>query len=278
MEFIVLKNQDIELTLCSTGASIFRLIYNNEDMVLSPIDEKDFFKEGIYYGKTVGRICGRILIDKQVILHGGPSGLSWQDFNYVKGDNKVIFTYLSKGDESSKEGNLLVVVTYTLINNSLKIETEITPDCPLMVYLTNHTFFCLGENSIDNLSLEMDSDLYTIYDEHLLPLQKEIIRDKYDFRKPSKVMTYGELDNYFILNKGSVLLQSNKYQLKISTDYQGIHLYSDYFLDDVKTRLSSIDHHRALAIEPQDDKLENKLLVPHKTIKRTSLYTFSKRD
>ena len=276
MEFITLKNEYIELTLCSIGASIFRLVYNKEDMILSPTNEKDFFKEGIYYGKTVGRICGRILIDNQVVLHGGPNGLSWQDFNYVKEDNKVVFTYLSKGDESSREGNLLVKVIYTLIDNTLKIETEITPDCPMMVYLTNHTFFCLGESSVNNLSLEMDSDIYTTYDEKLLPLKKEKVRDKFDFRKLSNVMTYGELDNYFILNNSGVLLQSNKYQLKLTTDYKGVHLYSDYFLDDVKTRLSSIDHHRALAIEPQDDKLEKQLLVPNKTVKRTTLYTFSK--
>ena len=276
MKFITLKNDYIELTLCSLGASIFRLTYNKEDMILSPINEKDFFKEGIYYGKTVGRICGRVLKDNQVVLHGGPNGLSWQDFNYVKEDNKVTFTYLSKGDESSREGSLLVKVTYTLIANSLKIETEITPDCPMMVYLTNHTFFCLGENCVNNLSLEMDSDIYTTYDEKLLPLKKENVRDKFDFRKLTNVMTYGELDNYFILNNGSVLLQSNKYQLKLTTDYKGVHLYSDYFLDDVKTRLSSIDHHRALAIEPQDDKLEKQLLVPNKTVKRTTLYTFNK--
>ena len=278
MEFITLKNQDIELTLCSKGASIFRLIYRNEDMVLSPINENDFFKEEIYYGKTIGRICGRVLVDNKVILHGGSNGLSWQDFNFVKEDNKVTFTYLSKGDDSSEEGNLLVKVTYTLFDNSLKIETEITPDCPLMSYLTNHTFFCLGESSVNNLSLEMDSDIYTTYNEKLLPLKKEKVRDKFDFRNLSNVMTYGELDNYFILNSNTILLQSNKYQLKLTTDYQGVHLYSDYFLDGIKTRLSPIDHHRALAIEPQDDKLEQKLLTPNKTIKRTTLYTFSKRD
>ena len=276
MEFITLKNEYIELTLCSIGASIFRLVYNKEDMILSPINENDFFKEGIYYGKTVGRICGRVLKDNQVVLHGGPNGLSWQDFNYVKEDNKVVFTYLSKGDESSREGNLLVKVIYTLIDNTLKIETEITPDCPMMVYLTNHTFFCLGENCVNNFSLEMDSDIYTTYDEKLLPLKKEKVTDKYNFKKLTNVMTYGELDNYFILNNSGVLLQSNKYQLKLTTDYKGVHLYSDYFLDDVKTRLSKVDHHRALAIEPQDDKLGKQLLVPNKTVKRTTLYTFSK--
>lgn len=278
MEFITLKNESIELTLCSQGASIFRLLYNKEDMVLSPTNEKDFFKEGIYYGKTIGRICGRTFKDNQVVLHGGPNGLSWQDFSFTKEDNKVTFTYLSKGDESSKEGNLLVKVIYILIANTLIVETEMIPDCFLMSYLTNHTFFCLGESSVSDLFLKFDSDLFTIYDEKLLPLKKEKVLDKFNFKKLTNVMKYGDLDNYFILNSSNLLLQSNKYQLMLTTDYKGVHLYSDYFLDDVKTRLSNIDHHRALAIEPQDDKLDNKPLSPNKTIKRKTLYTFTKRD
>ena len=31
------------------------------------------------------------------------------------------------------------------------------------------------------------------------------------------------------LKNSEVLLQSNKYQLKIITDYQGVHLFTDYF-------------------------------------------------
>ena len=278
MKFTTLKNNDIELTLCTLGASVFRLLYNQEEMVLSPLNEKDFSNKGIYYGKIVGRVCGRILKDNNVVLHGGPHGLSWQEFDYVKEDNKVTFTYLSKGDESSKEGNLLVKVTYTLINNSLKLETEITPDSPLTAYLTSHIFFCLGEKNIDNLSLQMDSDSFTTCDERLLPLKREVISDKYNFKKLTNVMSYGDVDNYFILKSNSVLLHSNKYQLKLTTDYPGVHLYSDYFVDNVKTRLSNVFSHRALAIEPQEDKLEQQVLTPNKTFKRTTVYTFNRID
>ena len=276
MEFITLKNDQIEVTLCSLGAAIFRLIYDHEDMMLSPIKEKDFARSDIYFNKIVGRICGRILVDNEVILHGGPHGLSTQEFNYVKEDNKVIFSYLSKGDESSSVGNLEIKVIYTLMDNSLIVETEITPDREMMIYLTHHNFFCLGAKSINELSIKLVSGSYVTYDEKLLPQKKENIVDKYNFKEFTNAMKYGEVDNYFLLNNNEVLLQSNKYQLKLITDYQGIHLYSDYFLDEVVTRLTNIDHHRALAIEPQDDKLEKKLLEPHKTLIRTSQYIFSK--
>ena len=43
----------------------------------------DFLKEDVYYGKTIGRICGRVIRDNQIILHGGHHGLSNQIFDYV---------------------------------------------------------------------------------------------------------------------------------------------------------------------------------------------------
>ena len=278
MEFITLKNEQIEVTLCSLGASIFRLIFDHQDMMLSPIKEKDFARSDIYFNKIVGRICGRILKDDEVILHGGPHGLSTQEFSFVKKDNKVTFSYLSKGDKSSEEGILEIKIIYTLIGNCLEVETSVTPNQEMMVYLTHHNFFSLGANSVNQLSLKLDSDTYVTYDQRLLPEKREIIKDKYDFKTFTKAMKYGEIDNYFLLKNNKILLKSDLYQLKLITDYQGVHIYSDYFLDGVTTRLTNIDHHRALAVEPQDDKLEKKLLRAHQTIKRTSKYIFSKID
>lgn len=278
MDFITLKNQQIEVTLCSLGASIFRLVFDHQDMMLSPIKEDDFSRSDIYFNKIVGRICGRILKDNQIILHGGPHGLSTQEFSYVKKDNKVTFSYLSKGDESSQEGTLEIKVTYTLVDNCLEVEILMTPNKEMMVYLTHHNFFCLGASNINELSLKLNSDTYVTYDKNLLPDSREIIKDNFNFKSFTNAMKYGEVDNYFLLKSNEVFLRSDKYQLTLITDYQGIHIYSDYFLDGVKTRLTNIDHHRALAVEPQDDKLEKQLLEPNKTIKRTSKYIFTKID
>lgn len=276
MKFIELKNDKITVTLCSLGAAIYRLVYDNNDMMLSPISEEDFDKEEVFYNKTIGRVTGRILKDNKIILHGGPHGLCHQEFNYVKKDNKVIFTYVSLGDESSDEGTLKIKVLYTLIDNALMTETEITPDQKMEASLTNHSFFCLGAKDINELSLKFNSDSYVIYDEKLLAIGKETIKEKYDFHEYTNVMKYGDIDNYFSLKENEALLQSNKYQLKLITDYQGVHLFTDYFPDGVKTRLTNIDHHRALAIEPQDDKTISLSLSANKIVKRTSKYIFSK--
>ena len=276
MKFIELKNDKITVTLCSLGAAIYRVIYDNNDMMLSPINEQDFDKEGVFYNKTIGRVTGRILKNDQIILHGGPHGLCHQEFGFVIEDNKVVFTYTSLGDESSYEGTLQVKVTYTLIDNELITETELTPNQKMEVSLTNHSFFCLGTSDINELSLKLDSDSYVAYDEKLLPLRKETIKDKYNFHEFTNVMKYGDIDNYFVLKNSEVLLLSNKYQLKLITDYQGVHLFTDYFPDGAITRLTNVDHHRAIAIEPQDDKTANLKLEAYRVVKRTNKYIFSK--
>ena len=276
MEFITIKNDKITVTLCSLGASIYRLVFDDSDMMLSPIKEEDFSKEGVFYNKTVGRICGRILRNNKVVLHGGPHGICHQEFDYSKEDNQVVFTYISKGDESSPNGELNIKIAYRLEDNALITETEITPNQDMEVCLTNHSFFCLGAKSVNELFLKLDSDYYVNYDERLLPRNKEKIKDKLNFKNGDNAMKYGDIDNYFFLNNNEVVLQSNKYQLKLITDYQGVHIYTDYFLDGVITRLSKDDHHRALAIETQDDKLSNLLIEANKTIKRTSKYIFNK--
>ena len=276
MKFIELSNDKITVTLCSLGAAIYRLIYDNNDMMLSPINEQDFDKEGVFYNKTIGRVTGRVKKDNKIILHGGPHGLCHQEFSFVKEDNKVVFAYTSLGDESSNEGTLKVKITYTLIDNELITEIEITPDQKMDVSLTNHSFFCLGAKDINELSLKLNSDSYVVYDEKLLPLRKETIKDKYNFHEFTNVMKYGDIDNYFVLKNSEVLLQSNKYQLKLITDYQGVHLFTDYFPDGVITRLTNVDHHRAIAIEPQDDKTANLKLETNKVVKRTNKYIFSK--
>lgn len=274
MDFITLKNEKMEVTLCSLGASIFRLLFDDVDMVLSPIKKEDFSQSEIYFGKTVGLICGRVIRNNKIILHGGSHGLSKQTFDYIKEDNKVIFIYLSKGDESLPNVEALIKITYELKDEELIIYTEITPKATMSPYLTNHSYFCLGEDDIANLSLKFDADKYVTYNEKLLPEGYQKVNGKYDFSKLTNVMKYGEIDNFFFVNK--VILQSNKYQLEVITNFEGMQIYSDYFTDEVVTQLTNKNSHRALAIEPQDDKLESRAVPANKTYQRVSKYIFKK--
>ena len=126
-KFVVIKNEHLEVTLCTLGASIYRIIYDGKDMVLTPKDKNDFFKSNIYYGKTIGRVCGRIEAkpflninpqdnERGVSLHGGCDGLSTKEFSVDAKPTFAEFHYLSKDGEAGYPGNLILRVRYELID------------------------------------------------------------------------------------------------------------------------------------------------------------------
>lgn len=259
MELIKLKNEKLEVTLCDIGASIFRLLFDGTDMLVGPSHIEDFLRKDLYFGKSIGRICGRMKNDKgEIVLHGGIDGLSNQRFDFVKEDNKVIFTYLSKGDQSSSDGEALIKITYTLLKDGLHIDLESTSKEETTISLTNHSYFSLGEDDVHKLSLQMDSDKYFLYDETLFPLGSEKVTDKFDFHKLLPARTYGDIDTYFYINKWPVLLKGSRYLLELTSDYEGTVIYTDNFSDDVKTFNSKKNKYRGMAIEPQIDSFKRR--------------------
>ena len=277
MELITLKNNLMEVTLCDVGASIFRLKFDNRDMLVGPSKIEDFLRKDLYFGKTIGRICGRVK-NKQgkIILHGGAKGLSNQRFEYTKEDNCVTFTYLSKGDSSSNDGETLIIVSYTLFDNELRVDLIAEPREEATISLTNHTYFCLGEKNVQSLSLQMDSDKCLTYDKSLFPVGTDSTLEKFNFKEMKPIMTYGDVDTYFYLNRNPIILKSDNYQLEIETNYEGTVVYTDNFPDDTTTFVSKARKYRGAAIEPQGDSMNRKSLLAGETLARYISYRFTK--
>lgn len=275
-DLLVLRNDNLEVTLSPRGASIYRIRLNGRDMLLTTKNIEDFYREDIFFGKTIGRVAGRIVKDNQIMLHGGKLGFSNCDFETSFEDNKVVFSYLSKDGESGFEGNVKVKVIYELHNGSLIVRYMCTTDKPTLLCLTNHSYFCLGETNLDNLSLKMNSRKYIVTDKGLLPIRLEPITNKYDFNEFAPVLKYGDIDNSFMLNDKCVRLKSNKVSLVIESDFEGTQIFTDHFDLNVETMLSNKQIHRAVAIEPQDNQLDRKVLLPNQVYERYIKYTFTK--
>lgn len=275
VQYFTLENKFIKVILSTRGAGVYRLLFDDKDMLVSPKELCDYEKEKIYFGKTIGRICGRIVIDGQTVLHGGPHGLSNVDFIASPSENKVVFTTVSKGDESSK-GSASIRITYELIDNELLLTMEASAVEKAKISLTNHAYFCLGESSIEPLSLRFNSSACLDYDEDLIPIGKTPITEKYNFKEVKPVLEYGTIDNYFYLDEDKITLTSKKYRLDIITDFLGTTVFTDHFADGVKTFMTDNDTYRGLAIEPQDDTLARKELLPGESMKRTIRYRFTK--
>ena len=286
-KFVVIKNEYLEVTLCSLGASIYRIIYDGKDMVLTPKDKNDFYKTSVYYGKTIGRICGRIAVDnslnlkpqeneKGVSLHGGFDGLSTKEFIVDAKPTYAEFHYLSKDGEANYPGNVIFRVRYELIDNSLVVTFFAITDKPCLLALTNHAYFCLGEDKLTNLCLQMENDKYIVVDDRLLPVRYESIPDKWNFTNGKKLSETGDIDNYFLFKEKIVALSSDKYSLNITSNYKGTQIFTDHWIDNVDVYSSNEKVHRSVAIEPQDSQLERKELLPNEHYGRFIKYTFKK--
>ena len=286
-KFVVLKNEYLEVTLCSLGASIYRIIYDGKDMVLTPRDKNDFYKTSVYYGKTIGRLCGRIVAEQKgnlkpqaneegVSLHGGFDGLSTKEFIVDAKPTFAEFHYLSKDGEAGYPGNVIFRVRYELIDDSLIVTFFAIIDKPCLLALTNHAYFCLGEDKLNNLCLQMENDKYIVTDDKLLPVKYESIPDKWDFTNGKKLSETGDIDNYFLFEEKKVQLSSNKYSMNISTNFVGTQIFTDHWIDNIDVYSSKEKVHRSVAIEPQDSQLERKELLPNEHYERYIKYTFKK--
>lgn len=286
-KFVVLKNEYLEVTLCSLGASIYRIIYDGKDMVLTPRDKNDFYKTSVYYGKTIGRLCGRIVAEQKgnlkpqaneegVSLHGGFDGLSTKVFIVDAKPTFAEFHYLSKDGEAGYPGNIVFRVRYELIDDSLIVTFFAITDKPCLLALTNHAYFCLGEDKLNNLCLQMENDKYIVTDDKLLPVKYESIPDKWNFTNGKKLSETGDIDNYFLFKEKKVQLSSNKYSLNISTNFVGTQIFTDHWIDNIDVYSSKEKVHRSVAIEPQDSQLERKELLPNEHYERYIKYTFKK--
>ena len=286
-KFVVIKNEYLEVTLCTLGASIYRIIYDGKDMVLTPEDKKDFYKSNIYIGKTIGRLCGRIVAkpyqnlkpqdnENGVSLHGGFDGLSTKDFIVDAKPTFAEFHYLSKDGEAGYPGNMIFRVRYELIDNSLIVTFFAVVDKPCLLAMTNHAYFCLGEDKLSNLCLQMENDKYIVVDDRLLPVKYESIPEKWNFTKGKNLGETGDIDNYFLFKEKSVQLSSKKYSMNIATNFAGTQIFTDHWLDNVKVYSSNEKLYRGVAIEPQDNQLERKELLPNEHYERYIKYTFKK--
>ena len=286
-KFVVLKNEYLEVTLCSLGASIYRIIYDGKDMILTPRDKNDFYKTSVYYGKTIGRLCGRIVAEQKgnlkpqaneegVSLHGGFDGLSTKEFIVDDKPTFAEFHYLSKDGEAGYPGNIVFRVRYELIDDSLIVTFFAITDKPCLLALTNHAYFCLGEDKLNNLCLQMENDKYIVTDDKLLPVKYESIPDKWDFTKGKKLSETGDIDNYFLFKEKKVQLSSNKYSMNISTNFVGTQIFTDHWIDNIDVYSSKEKVHRSVAIEPQDSQLERKELLPNEHYERYIKYKFKK--
>ena len=299
--YITLTKGNLKVTFSSLGASIVSIYFDNELMTMTPINLEDLKRKDVYYGKTIGPIANRIkdgliningkeyrfpLNEDGVCNHSGNFGLSNILFVSKTMGDRVIFTYQQKiSDVYISYG-----IAYTLLeNNELRMDYLVRTSSKFVLSLTNHTFFTLGESSLDNLTLEIPSEEFIESDkETLLPIARKPIIECLDFNNEKSIVkdinnsyltehrTRGYDHCILLKNNGYVLLESTKYLLEIKSNYPCVHIYSDNYEDGVKVRNSNQRIRRGVAIESEDNLLDRPIIDNNDIYQRYILYKFSK--
>ena len=325
MKIIKSNNQGIELinvtneaglsvTFTNLGAAIFSIKYFNQDMTYQPKNIKDFLKENVYHGKTIGRVAGRIRDGEFVIdgttyhvsnnegkntLHGGHGGFSEKYFSVeiIESSDKaeIIYSYISKDGECGFPGEANVKVHYFISNNlpelKVQFECEVSEKCPIS--LTNHGYFCLGEANINNFAMKLNSSKYVDMDPFDLTLNGAKEVPYYLNFKTKRTLletiehpeiNIGKLcgyDHVMLLDdsdikKPQIELSSKHFEVDIYTDFDAVVMYSDNYEAGFIANNSSESIRRGMAIEPQLNPLNDRTLEPGKLFNHFILYKFSR--
>ena len=312
IQYINIKNKaGLEVMFSNLGATIMSISYNNELMTMTPKEFSAFKNINVYYGQTIGFICGRIkdgLIDidgtpfqfdkneGDNTLHGGFYSLENQKFSIqrIKKPDEfiILYSFNKKKQKGTLPGKIDTYVAYTIKENEPVIELDfrLMSDEKTMVSLTNHTYFTLGEDGLDNLLLKFKSKSFVEPNkENLLPERKRDILPCLDFNNEKPVIkdiddpylmeskTKG-YDHYFIFDKEKkIRLLSPRYVLEIETDFPGAQIYTDNYEDGVMMQNTERLDRRGIAIEPQDNPLERKVLSRFEQYQRHITYRFKKK-
>lgn len=260
----VTNNNGFRLALSTLGAGIYD-IYYHQPIVICPFNKEEYLWSNKYYGKSIGRVSGRIKnstyqvngVNYQVdandhgnCLHGGYKGWAYQNFDYevIENDNHTIvsFSYLSKDKESGFNGNVKINIKYVVENDNPKftILFEVESDQDTIINLTNHAYFTLDMHSLslDNQKLIIPASKYIEKNELLINLREVDVTDFMDFRKGRMLTGFDKshwIDHDFVLDtdyQGDALrleCQKSGIGLSINTDMPIVHLYSSNEDDDM---------------------------------------------
>jgi aldose 1-epimerase len=268
--YLTLTNDvGLSLTLSELGAGIYEIAYDGKKMSIAPSTHRPYEVSSAYFGKTIGRISGRI---KDAILpwrgkeyeigqnegfntlHGGPRGFSYQAFGLVdhyENEKELVakFNNVSFSGDMGFPGEVEVNVIYTLSKTepTFTITYEIASKEATPVGLTNHTYFNLGgKANVTKDFLQVKADAIYELDEEMIPLKPIALSPLFDLNKgktigeiaddPSLIGTKPNgLDHIYRLKQEEgpkVILENDDYRLEIQTDFPCCCIYADNYPRD----------------------------------------------
>ncbi|MDO4189022.1 MAG: aldose epimerase family protein [Lachnospiraceae bacterium] len=212
--YTITNENGMQASVTNFGAILVNLFVQDSkgtlaDVVLGLEKGPDYYKNGSFFGATVGRNANRIggasaQIGNQVYkfpVNDGPNnlhtdfsvGMHMKLWNATIIGNSVEFTTLSPDMEAGFPGNLKAKVTYTLRDdNAIEIAYEAVSDKQTIINMTNHTYFNLEGHTagnIENTVLQLNCSKYTPVVKGAIPTGElaDVEGTVFDFRTPKTI-------------------------------------------------------------------------------------------
>ena len=288
--YLTLENKaGLSMTFCDLGASIYEMRLDDVPMNIAPKDLSEFETTRAYYGKTIGRISGRIpngeikvagkacrmsLTEGNNAHHGGKSSWAFVRFqtHLEEKEGKTILTYSyhSPDGEETIPGAIDFQTIYEIEEEeaSFRVIFHARSDQETVLAPILHPYFNLGEEDILHHRLTLRASQYYEMNHEMVPTKLVPVTPLLDFRKGKEIglgvndpifdgiPPYG-YDHMYLLdheeNKPDAILENERFRLEVSTEMPCLLIYSDNFGDG--KLLNNGFHekkHAALAIEASE--------------------------
>ena len=193
-DLFVLKNDSgLVVKITNYGARVVSILTKDKhgkyaDIALGYSYIEGYLADKMNLGCTVGRYANRIAKGKFKLdgkeyflalnngpntLHGGLKGFDKVVWDAVQRGDTLSMAYTSNDMEEGFPGQVIVHLKYILTNeNELKIEYEATTNKKTVINLTNHTYFNLHGEGIENIldhQIQIAASRTTPVDKNMIP-------------------------------------------------------------------------------------------------------------
>ena len=285
IDFIEIKVNELTYTFCNYGASLYSLHFDNDPLIMEIKDKEVFLSNPQFYNKTLGVVAGRIPShielnneefhlkedgDNPFSLHGGKlDSISYKVFKYkIKESLKsinLIFSISPRKGENGFPGKVNIKITYVLdkLTSKFKIKLEGNAKEDTLLNLSNHIYWNLNSENINDYSLKFNASNILDIESNLLPRGIINTPNYLNFHHKRKLKgvldivskkDIGTIDNTFIFDNdiNKVELSNDKYIIKMKTDLDAMNIYADSSLTPIEfINNKDFKERRAIALEPQ---------------------------
>lgn len=289
LQEFTISNDFLEAKILNRGGTLIYLAMKKDkrNIVVRNKDINDYIVNRGFLGACIGPLAGRTeegkftlndkdyQLDKNVgndHLHGGFMGLSKLFLTVVElNSNKITLIGTHDYTQQGYPSKIDYQIKYELMEDSLLLTMEASPDKECPINLTNHSYFNLSqEETINNHILKLDSkEIVTVKENGCNSNIHLNVKDTvFDFNQSEKLGDILKLnheqfkitkhiDHTYILDKDSTITlfePKTKKQLSIKSNAPTAQIYLANYFDETLTDEfdRKIKAHCGVAIEPQN--------------------------